>query len=204
MKKIVLLLVMLVTFGQTALRAQLTDNDVVNFTAVLNAVFNLNVVTGQDQTATFTTAADYNLGVDESAGIVPGFTTITCEATGNWNLQINAGDFSDGTQTIPINNLGVWCEATGAHQFGTEVTCAYTTAATSLGLDNLDQMLIDLGTDPSGNGGDATDNAYTLHWRMGTMDGSMEATSMFDQMALGLFGPGTYTTVVNLTMTEIP
>jgi hypothetical protein len=28
--------------------------------------------------------------------------------------------------------------------------------------------------------------------------------SMFDQMANGDFGPGTYTTVVNLTMTPAP
>jgi hypothetical protein len=204
MKKIVLLLAVFFALGQTTIMAQLTDQEPVNFNAILNSVFNLNVVTGVDQTATFTTAADYNNGVFEGAGFAPGFSTVTMEATGNWNLQISCPDFAMGTESIPINNLGVWCTATGAHQFGTEVTCAYTTAATSLGLANANQMLINLGTDPAGNGGDATDNAFTLHWRMGTMNGTMNATSMFDQMAAGDFPIGTYTTTATLTMTEIP
>jgi len=63
----------------------------------------------------------------------------------------------DAAAIIPIDNLGVWCEATGAHTIGTEVTCTYTSLGTSLGLTNTDQMLIDNGT---GNSGDATDNAF--------------------------------------------
>lgn len=202
MKKTVLLLAVFFAFGQ-AIFAQ-TDTEPVNFNAILNSVFNLNVTSGVDQTATFDSPAAYNGGVWEGAGFAPGFSTVTMEATGNWNLQISCPDFVMGAEAIPINNLGVWCEATGTHQFGTEVTCAYTTAATSMGLSNANQMLIDLGTDPSGNGGDATDNAYTLHWRMGTMDGGMNGTSMFDQMANGDFPIGTYTTTATLTMTAIP
>jgi len=203
MKKFVLLLGLLFALQtQTLLMAQLTDQEVVVFNAHLLETFNLNV-DGVVQEITFGFAADYNNGVFEGAGILPGFTLISVEATGNWWLSINCPDFT-GAGTIPIDNLGVWCEATGAHQFGAEVTCLYQNAAASLGLTNPPAVpeLIGLGT---GNGGDITDNSFTLHWRMGTMDnGTMHATSMFDQMANGDFIPGDYTTTATLTLTQIP
>jgi hypothetical protein len=62
-------------------------------------------------------------------------------------------------------------------------------------------MLIDLNTD---NSGDQTDNAFTLHWLMGTKNGSMNIESMFKQLSDGLFTQGQYLTTVTLTMTEIP
>ena len=139
MKKLILFLVLGLFLQSTGLMAQ--DQEVVNFTAVLESVLNLNVTGGADQTATFDTPDKYNLGID-----AVGTTTITVESTSDWNLEIEAPDFSDGAAAIiPIDNLGVWCEATGDHQFGTEVTCDYTSLATSLGLTAAAQMLIDVG-----------------------------------------------------------
>jgi hypothetical protein len=204
MKKIVVLIAVFFTLAQMSVMAQATDVANVVFNAHLQSTFDLTVTGGGIQEITFATAADYNTGVFEGSGIVNGFSTITVEATGNWNLVILAPDFTPivGTGTIPIDNLGVWLETTGAHTFGNEVTCAYTSAATSLGLATTDQEIIGLGT---GNGGDASDNAFTLHWRMGTMDNaSMHATSMFDQMANGDFTVGDYTTTAVMTLTEIP
>ena len=191
---------------QTTVKAQLQDAENVVFNAILGGAFNLIIQDGDIQTATFTSADDYNIGISETQGIPgidPGFTTVAMEATGNWYLKINAPDFSPitGTGSIPINNLGVWCEATGIHQFGTEVTCAYQSADAALGILNTDVTLIDLGTI---NSGDATDNLYVLHWLMGTMQGSMNTSSMFSQLSAGIFSQGTYTTTVVLTMVEIP
>lgn len=203
MKKFVLLLGILFAM-QTALVAQLTDQEVVVFNAHLLSTFNLNV-DGVVQEITFANAADYNLGVTEplASGIDPGFSLISVEATGNWWLSINCPDFT-GPDNIPINNLGVWCEATGGHQFGAEVTSLYPNLGASLGLSNPPAVpeIIGNGT---GNAGDATDNAFTLHWRMGTQDnGTMHVGSMFDQMANGDFPIGDYTTTATLTLTEIP
>jgi hypothetical protein len=209
MKRIVLTLGLLFAM-QAMLLAQLTDQEVVVFNAHLLKTFNLNV-DGIVQDITFTTAADYNNGVTEAGGIVPGFTDISVEATGNWWLSINAPDFVGyngpnglGTGTIPINNLGVWCEATGAHAFGGEVTCAYQAAVDALGLQNppAAPTLIGNGT---GNAGDISDNSFQLHWLMGTQQGSMNTvTTMFDQMSAGTFGLGDFTTTATLTLTEIP
>lgn len=207
MKKFVILFGILVAF-QLGLRAQLTDAEDIVFNAHLLETFNLNVETGAIQEITFAVAADYNNGVTEAGGIVPGFSEITVEATGDWELEILAPDFTPGgganpgTGSIPINNLGVWCEATGTHQFGTEVTCAYQNAGAAMGMATTDQLLIGLGTT---NSGDVSDNAFTLHWLMGTMQGGMETESMFNQLALGtIFSTGDFTTTATLTLTEIP
>jgi hypothetical protein len=204
MKKIVFALGLALAM-QTGLMAQLTDQENITFNAHLLETFNLNVVTGAVQEITFAVAADYNLGVTEAGGIVPGTSTITVEATGDWDLSFEAPDFTPfganpGTGAIPIENLGVWCVATGTHQFGTEVACTYTSAATAMGVTAAPQDLITLGTT---NAGDATDNAFTLHWLMGTMQGSMEPTSMFAQLSLGtLFSVGDYQSIGILTLTQ--
>jgi len=198
MKKFIIILVVLISAQTTSLMAQATDTDVVNFTAILQDVLNLNVTSGQDQTATFDTPDKYNLGID-----AVGTTTITVESTADWNVQINAADFSDGNgNIIPIDNLGVWCEATGTHQIGTEVDCSVTSLATAMGITATDQMLLD---NLASNGGDATDNAFNLNWTMGTMNGTMNTASIFEQVSDGTIGAlGTYTTTVNLTLTALP
>ncbi len=198
MKKFIIVLMVLAMAQATGMKAQTTDTDVVNFTAILQEVLNLNVTGGQNQTADFDTPDEYNLGID-----AVGTTTITVESTGDWDLQINAADFSDGGgNIIPIDNLGLWCEATGVHQIGTEVSCSYTSLANALGITATDQMLLD---NLGGNGGDASDNAFNLNWTMGTMNGSMSTASIFQQVSDGTIGAlGTYTTTVNLTLTAKP
>ncbi|MFP4470797.1 MAG: hypothetical protein ACLFPE_08940, partial [Bacteroidales bacterium] len=105
MKKFTLIITMILALNAGNLFAQ--DQENVNFTAILEEVLNLNVTGGGDQTAIFETPDDYNFGIDDV-----GITTITVESTSDWNLQITGNDFSDGAAAIiPINNLGVWCEA---------------------------------------------------------------------------------------------
>jgi hypothetical protein len=198
MRKLFLIMIMLLVLPSANVMSQETDTDVVNFNAILQSVLNLTVTGGQDQTADFDTPDEYNLGID-----AVGTTTITVESTGDWDLQVNAADFSDGgTNIIPIDNLGVWCEATGAHLIGTEVECTFTSLAAAMGITAADQMLLD---NIAGNGGDASDNAFNLNWTMGTMQGSMNTQSIFQQVSDGTIGAlGTYTTTVNLTLTAKP
>jgi hypothetical protein len=207
MKRIIISLGLLFAM-QGAIFAQLTDSENIVFNAHLLKTFSLNVLNGATQEITFTTAADYNNGVIEGAGIASGTTDITIEATGDWDLTILCPDFVPyagpnglGTGTIPIDNLGVWLVATGTHQFGTEISCPYTSLATALGLDNASQTLINLVTE---NSGDASDNAFTLHWQMGQAAACplMNPATMFDQMAINVFGPGDFTTTAVLTITE--
>ena len=198
MKNFTIILCIFLVLPTFTIQAQETDTDVVNFNAILMSVLNLSVVSGQNQTATFDEPDEYNFGIE-----AVGTSTVTMEATANWTLEINAADFTDwASAIIPIDNLGVWCEATGTHTIGAEATCAYTTLGTSLGITNADQMLIENGT---GNSGDASDNAFNLNWTMGTMNGTMNSASMFDQLSDGTIANlGTFTTTVNLTLTALP
>ncbi len=196
MKKFILIMTVLITAQTTNLMAQTTDTDVVNFTAILQEVLNLTVTGGQDQTADFDTPDEYNLGID-----AVGTTTITVEATGDWFLEVNAADFSDGGgNIIPIDNLGLWCESTGTNTIGAEVSCAFTALASSMGITAADQMLLDLGA--GSNAGGVAENSFNLNWTMGTMNGSMNGLTMLEQLTAGTIGAlGTYTTTVNLTLT---
>jgi len=203
MKKFILILGILFAMQtSTVLMAQVTTGNVI-FNLNLGSTLNLTVVNGGVQTINFLTAADYNFGVVElPGGINLGTTDITIEATQDWDLTIRCPDFTGTAGTIPIDNLGVYCEATGLHVFGTEVASTCLIPGDALGLDPADQDLI---TNSGGNMGDATDNAFTLHWEMGTMQGGnavnpMHATSMFDQMAAGDFTVGLASTTAVLTL----
>jgi hypothetical protein len=209
MKRITLLLCLFFAIlVNTRLIAQLLEDDEpVIFNAILEGTFDLVVTDGDNQTAHFNSAPDYNIGVSETQGVPgidPGHSTVTMSATGNWFLKIRAEDFvpnGSGTGIIPISNLGVWCSASGTHQFGAEVNCPCPSADAALGLQNVDQDLITLG---SGNAGNPDQNTFVLNWLMGTMQGTMRPESMFTQLANGVFSQGSYVTTVWLTMTEIP
>lgn len=209
MKKTILLFALFFALQmQSNLMAQLPDDpEDVLFSAILGGVFDLIIQDGDIQTATFITSDDYYFGVSEiqgTPGIDPGYTIVTMDATADWRLNISADDFlpNTGTGSIPINNLGVWCQATGVHQFGTEVTCLHQTADNALGILNSDMTLIDLAVGQS-NSGTSTDNIFRLNWLMGTMQGSMNNESMFIQLSNGIFSQGTYNTTVVLTMVEV-
>jgi hypothetical protein len=200
MRKILLFCAVLFAFQLPVNLMAQEDFTEVIFNAILSETFSINVLPGgETQTATFASAADYNNGVTEAGGIVDGFSTITVEATANWDVQILAPDFTDGGgQVIPINNLGVYCtDGSGTHTIGNEVMCDYTTDLTALGLSTAEQMLLYNGT---GNAGTAAENEFILHWEMGTMHGSMNPISMFNQMLAGDFDIGTYQTTVTLNL----
>jgi len=198
MKKIILLSAALMLFFNASVMCQLTDNDVVIFNADLQNVFNIQVMTGNTQTALFDTPAEYNLGIP-----VVGNSTVIVESTDDWYCEISGPDLLPGTGTgsIPVDNIGLWCESLGAYAFGDEVTCAYTSLATCMGITNADQMLWELGTGT--NAGGAAENNFRLNWAMGTMsNASMHATSMLAQMTAGDFTLGTYQTTITLTATQ--
>jgi len=196
MKYFVHIIIFLLILQTSKLYGQ-TDNETVNFTAVLASILNINVTSGATQTATFDTPAEYNFGID-----AVGTTTVTMESTSNWNLKIRAANFVNGGASIPINNLGVWCQATGNHSFGNEVTCTFTSLGNAKGITTNDQILMDNRTNNRGN---AADNTFNLNWTMGTMNGTMNGNSMFSQVADGTISAlGTFNTTVQLTLTAIP
>ena len=207
MKKFVLLLSVLFAF-QFVLKAQVAmDTAYVVFNAHLLETFDINVTLGENQDITFATPADYNEGVVGGIGILPGSSTVTVNATANWDITIEAADFTGydgpngaGGGSIPINNLGVYCQSIGSFSFGTQLTCAYQAAGDALGLTNGPTILIGNGT---GNTGGTAENQFILNWLMGTMQGTMNGSTMFSQLASGQFTLGDFTTEALLTLRKL-
>ena len=205
MKKLVILLGLMFAL-QAAMMAQVTTGNI-TFNAHLNQTFNLIIVNGGVQEITFANAADYNYGVIEGVGILPGTSLINIEATEDWDLTIECPDFlpfgpTPGTGTITIDNLGYKITDNGNNTLvGGQVT--YTGGNPDpVKLTNATAPLISNG--PNHDAGDALDNAFTLHWQMGTMLGNMNHTSMFAQMAAGLFTTGDFQAVALLTLNPAP
>ncbi len=197
MKKFTFILVIAILTQAGTLFSQVTDIETVDFTAILEDVLNLNILAGGAQTVTFDTPDEYNNGVG-----VPdiGETTITVESTTDWNLTVTAADLTrlGGGAIIPIDNVGIYLEATGVHTIGGECSSAFTSAATACGITNAAQTIIG----SNGNAGDAADNAFTIFWAMGTQTGSMNGASIFEQLSDGTIAQvGTFNTTVNFTVT---
>jgi hypothetical protein len=201
MKKFFFLLTILLAFSfGTRVMAQLSD--IVVFNAHLEDVLIIDVYYGEIQEITFDEADDYTNGVTEAGlEIDPGYSDVSVESTGNWNMTIQCPDFTGGGYTIPINNLGVWIENFGSFVNGNQVewTCDEADAAQALNTANL-PIISNLG----GNAGDVGENNYRFHWLMGTMQGNMNPTSMFDQLQANLFELGDYTTTATLTVAPTP
>ncbi len=200
MKKLIIILLALFALQTTNVFAQ-SDDVVIH--AILQDVTTITVTDGADLTFTFANSDDYNFGFDADGQI----STIEIVSLFDWTLSLASdGDFMNddaGGSYIPIENLGVWCADPGNHKFGTEVTCAYTTITSPIGVTDADQLLIGNG---NGNHGDAADNLFTLNWEMGSMNGGMIGTSMFEQIAAAgspIVVPGDYTTTVTLTLTTL-
>ena len=204
MKKLVVLfcLAFAVSAGTKVMAQVNEDQDDVEFNAHLLEVYDINVYTGQVQEITFMSALDYTAGVTEAGGIVQGYSDISVEATGDWNMTILCPDFDNGAgEFIPINNLGVWIENNGSFTNGNQVSWSCVAAASAQALDNGDLPIISLVTS---NAGDIDENNYRFHWLMGTMQGNMNATSMFDQLQNGDFILGDYSTTAILTLWSTP
>jgi len=217
MKKLVFLFGILFAL-QTALFAQ--DTTVV-FNAHLLSTFQLNVVDGNIQEIIFDEPLDYNVGVygphdiGMNQGILPGWSTVTVEATENWYFTIEAVDFIPGGgpdpgapgSAIPITNLGVWCdeEPTAIHSLSGECSCLYLAPDDALGITAAPVTLIGNGT---GNAGTIDDNIFWLNWMMGTMLGSMNTNTMLAQLTGSVpgvsFTTGDYTTTAYLTLHPAP
>ncbi|RLD44651.1 MAG: hypothetical protein DRI89_02915 [Bacteroidetes bacterium] len=196
MKKLIIILVALFAMQTTSVFAQTTD--IVDFQAILQDVTLIDVTAGDAIVVTFATADEYNNGFD----VITPVTTVEVTALLNWDMTIQAPDLEivAGGVFIPINNIGVWCESTGTFTFGTELTCAYTTITTPKGLTNAAEDLITNGSD---NAGDPSETSFNLNWEMGSMEGGMNGTSMFDQLSNDDFTVGTYNTVITLTLVTL-
>ena len=174
-----------------------SDRNTVPVAVNLNRVLRMSVNTGGNIEFTFNTIDDYKNGLSGDAATSTSanpatsnpmyLTTFTVAASTKWTLQYGAeeGTFigvDNPASTLALNNVGFNLATTGTHAFGTELVSAPTTGGTVIAdLDVYPTALIADGTNAAANAGDATDNAFTMTWRVGTAEGDMNAIKLIEQ-----------------------
>ena len=193
MKKVttILAVIFAVAFSANTF-AQATDNEVITITANLNTTMALTL----DNSAIvfdFNTLDDYNNGL---GGYASDYSSVgSVSSTANWKLGFVAEDdfqHTDGTTTMPLDNIGVSIEWTGENDIDNNADDA------AKSLEAEEAILLSQDGDAS-NAGDDDANSFTLYWEMGTQDGDMNDESIFEQD----LKKGTYNVDVNFILTEV-
>ena len=193
------LLLPIFVFGiiSSGISQAVSDRNTVPVAVNLNRVLRMSVNTGGNIEFTFNTIDDYKNGLSGDAATSTSanpatsnpmyVTTFTVAASTKWTLQYGAeeGTFigvDNPASTLALNNVGFNLATTGTHAFGTELVSAPTTGGTVIAdLDVYPTALIADGANAAANAGDATDNAFTMTWRVGTAEGDMFATKLIEQ-----------------------
>ena len=193
------LLLTIFVFGiiSSGISQAVSDRNTVPVAVNLNRVLRMSVNTGGNIEFTFNTIDDYKNGLSGDAATSTSanpatsnpmyLTTFTVAASTKWTLQYGAeeGTFigvDNPASTLALNNVGFNLATTGTHAFGTELVSAPTTGGTVIAdLDVYPTALIADGANAAANAGDATDNAFTMTWRVGTAEGDMFATKLIEQ-----------------------
>lgn len=193
------LLLPIFVFGiiSSGISQAVSDRNTVPVAVNLNRVLRMSVNTGGNIEFTFNTIDDYKNGLSGDAATSTSanpatsnpmyLTTFTVAASTKWTLQYGAeeGTFigvDNPASTLALNNVGFNLATTGTHAFGTELVSAPTTGGTVIAdLDVYPTALIADGANAAANAGDATDNAFTMTWRVGTSEGDMFATKLIEQ-----------------------
>ena len=193
------LLLTIFVFGiiSSGISQAVSDRNTVPVAVNLNRVLRMSVNTGGNIEFTFNTIDDYKNGLSGDAATSTSanpatsnpmyLTTFTVAASTKWTLQYGAeeGTFigvDNPASTLALNNVGFNLASTGTHVFGTELVSAPTTNGGVIAdLDVYPTALIADGANAAANAGDATDNAFTMTWRVGTSEGDMFATKLIEQ-----------------------
>ena len=176
-----------------------SDRNTIPVAVNLNRVLRMSVNTGGNIEFTFNTIDDYKNGLSGDAATSTSanpatsnpmyVTTFTVAASTKWTLQYGAEEATfigvdNPASTLALNNVGFNLASTGTHAFGTELVSAPTTGGTVIAdLDVYPTALIADGANAAANAGDATDNAFTMTWRVGTAEGDMNAIKLIEQSA---------------------
>ena len=199
MKKISISLIALF-IASTGISQAVSDRNTIPVAVNLNRVLRMSVITGGNIEFTFNTINQYKLGIsgDQATSNSQGrtqanpmyITTFTVAASTKWKLDYGAEDATfigvdnPANTALTLDNVGFSLTSTGAHAFATELVSAPTNGGAEVAaLQAYPVVLIaDGGNAAAANAGDATDNAFTMTWRCGTLEGG--ATTPMNTLAL--------------------
>ena len=193
MKKVTTILAVIFAVAISASSfAQATDSKTITITAELNTTMALTLNTAGIEFE-FSTLDDYNNGLGGFEGTYASAGSVS--STANWNLGFVANSaftHTDGSTTMPLDNLGVTVDWNGDNAI------ANNAASAPKALEDEQSILIGHDGSNSNAGGDDV-NGFTIYWEMGTQNGDMNSESLFEQD----LKKGLYTVPVEFILTEV-
>lgn len=166
-----------VTFAQGV-----SDKAVIPVAVTLNSILRLNIVSGGNIDFAYNNLMDYQNGIPNSNAYDTRFTVASSQdfqvdmyVEDDVFIGTDYADTSGGSHTMPLNNVGFITEYVGG---GVDGDYTYNTSA--LGLTSGETTIVS----PAGANsiaGPVTQNDFIIHWESGTMNGTMNGTTMLSQ-----------------------
>ncbi len=202
MKKSIYSSLVALIITSAAIAQPVSDRAVIPVAITLNQILRIHVINGGNIEFVFNTLDEYKLGIPNSAFYD---TDVTIAASGNWAVDFGAeeatmeGTDNPAANTLNINNVGFTVGWTGTNTFGAGPVPSANEVCTGIPYTNSNATnnglalwagaattLLTWGTTAATtNGGDITENAFTINWVAGTQTAggttTMNATSLLVQ-----------------------
>lgn len=175
------------------------SSDEIQISAAFSSSIDLTVTEGDNISFTVATLDDYTNGLADPTAYNSKFVV---NSSVDFKVDLTATPFDDGNGNIlNANNFGYTIADAGTHAAGTNhlLMGAATTPSTYALLGNNTEVVTATG---SGNAGDATQNAFTLKFELGTA--AVRTISGLPRLLDQNIAPATYSSTVTLTASAMP
>lgn len=164
-----------VSFGQAV-----NDQAIIPVSVTLNSILRLTVVSGGNIDFVVNTIDQYTSGINSGGADARWQTNFTVSSSQDFDVTLQAEDATlfgqdDPGHTMLLNNIGFDLTESGS---GVDLT-NWTLPAAVLALTNVAQNIVTGAVGASA--GDATQNNFTIQWRLGTGEGTMNSSSLLAQ-----------------------
>lgn len=164
-----------VSFGQAV-----NDQAIIPVSVTLNSILRLTVVSGGNIDFVVNTIDQYTSGINNGGGDARWQTNFTVSSSQDFDVTLAAEDATlmgqdDPANTMPLDNIGFDLTETGSGDDPTN----WTLPVDVLPLDQAAQLIVTGVANFSA--GDATKNNFTIRWRLGTSEGTMNGATLLAQ-----------------------
>ncbi len=162
-------------FGQAV-----NDQAIIPVSVTLNSILRLTVVSGGNIDFVVNTIGQYTSGINSGGGDARYQTNFTVSASQDFNVTIRAEDANflgqdNAANTMPLNNVGLDLSETGSGADPGNWALPGTVLALTNGAQNIVTGVVGAAA------GGADKNNFTIRWRLGTIEGAMNPSTLLAQ-----------------------
>ncbi len=182
MKKLLLLVLVSTVLSVNSFAQGIDDRAVIPVAVTLNSILRLNVTSGGNIEFNFNTLEEYENGIFTSAAYQ---TKFNVASSVNWevnmyseNSELIGTDDATGSNTMDLDNIGYHITSDGGFS---DLVFTSDDPGAPVPLNNIAGTVL-VGYDgTNSNAGDINQNNFTIHWRCGTGEGTMNGGSILSQ-----------------------